>query len=165
MINLADISERNVRVISATLNLQLYTDRYTSVCTDQTAILHAQHGSSVYMYELEHRALASSTDKFQHFFDNECKMKKEISSAFATLFHSLVNLVAYFVLILPLNCLFHVLPGVSLQFLFFVFSLGIFLLFTLLFSFSFSFVLLFLFLYLRSQLSPFSTAIILFSYI
>ncbi|ROT83284.1 JHE-like carboxylesterase 1 [Penaeus vannamei] len=49
---------------------QLYTDRYFSVCTDHTAMLHAQHGSKVYFYELEHRGLASSTDIFQLFFDN-----------------------------------------------------------------------------------------------
>ncbi|XP_047488976.1 juvenile hormone esterase-like [Penaeus chinensis] len=50
---------------------QLYTDRYFSVCTDHTAMLHAQHGSKVYFYELDHRALASSTDKFQLFFDSK----------------------------------------------------------------------------------------------
>ncbi|XP_063602611.1 juvenile hormone esterase-like [Penaeus indicus] len=54
---------------------QLYTDRYFSVCTDHTAILHARHGSKVYFYELDHRALASSTDKFQLFFDSECEDK------------------------------------------------------------------------------------------
>ncbi|XP_042890034.1 carboxylesterase 4A-like [Penaeus japonicus] len=65
------IGDNEINIKEVANLTQLYTDRYISVCTDQTAILHAQHGSSVYMYELEHRALASSTDKFQHFFDNE----------------------------------------------------------------------------------------------
>ncbi|ROT65535.1 JHE-like carboxylesterase 1 [Penaeus vannamei] len=60
---------RGASAISTTLET-LYTDRYFSVCTDHTAMLHAQHGSKVYFYELEHRGLASSTDIFQLFFDN-----------------------------------------------------------------------------------------------